>query len=187
MKLNKDNFKSAEANNNDYERLPNGAYICSIVEAKDVPDKEYLKIDYDICQDDENNKWVGFASKALQNGLQFWMLSTIRSYKDTALNMFKGFCEVLDKSNDTSFTADFENLGEVDEEKMNGLDFGAVVCTEHYWKDNGDEGLRYKVKKVFPVGDFDSYKDKKFDDMYAKDFDKPVATEPKKESTASFN
>lgn len=146
----------------DFERLPNGAYLCTIINAEDVAEKQYLKIEYDIC----DGKFVGFASEAYKN-LQFWILSTIRSYKDSALGMFKSFTNAIEKSNE-DFKWDW------DETKLEGQDIGFVIVTEHYLKDSGDEGLRYKVKSTFAAPDYEKYASKTYEDMYTDDLTKPT-------------
>lgn len=145
----------------DYERLPNGAYICTIINAEDNKDGQYLNIEFDITAGDK--EYLQFASNAYKN-LSFWILSMVRSYKESAHGMLKRFVNDVEKSND-GYTWNW------DESTLEGKDIGCVICTEHYWKNNGDEGLRYKVKNTFPIDEIDKYKDKKYEDMYAKDFD----------------
>lgn len=144
----------------DFERLPNGAYLCTIISAEDNSQKQYLRIEFDITGGCDK-EYLEFAKKAYDNGLDFWMLQMYRSYTENAQGMFKGFIETIEKSND-GFKWDW------DETKLDGQDFGAVICTEHYLKDNGDEGLRYKVKTLFSIDNFEKYQGKTYEDLYAK-------------------
>ena len=152
----------------EFERLPNGAYQCTIITAEDIADKQYLKINFDIC----DGVYLQFASQAYSN-LGFWILSTVRSYKGGCEGMFKQFTNAVEASND-GYKWDWN------ENSLEGCDFGAVIVTEQYLKDNGDEGLRYKVKNVFGLNDFDKYAAKTYEDAYSDDLKKP-----KTEATAT--
>ena len=44
-----DNWEAVKVSNG-YSRLPAGGYIVEIKDVKDVPEKEYLCIEFDICQ-----------------------------------------------------------------------------------------------------------------------------------------
>ena len=48
-KINQNKWNDTKASGGEYDKLPAGAYICVIKTVEDVPDKEYLKIEYDIA------------------------------------------------------------------------------------------------------------------------------------------
>lgn len=157
----------------EFERLPNGAYQCTIINVEDVAGSQYLKINFDIC----DGEYLQFASTTYE-AFGFWVLTAIRSYKPEYASMFKAFTNAVEKSND-DYTWDWNEDG------LEGRDFGAVIVTEHYLKDNGDEGLRYKVKNVFGLNDFEKFAAKTYEDAYSKDL-KSTTSEPKKEVADPF-
>lgn len=157
----------------DFERLPNGAYLCTIINAEDEPDKQYLNIEFDIC----DGEHIQFATEAYKN-LGFWILKTVRSYKESCVNMFKTFTNAVEKSND-GYEWNW------DESTLNGRDIGMVVVTEHYLKNTGELGLRYKVKSVFPTSEYAKYANKTYEDIWTDDAKK--FGEPTKEMAAVSN
>lgn len=161
----------------EFERLPNGAYICTILNAEDVADKQYLKIEFDITGGCDK-KYLEFSKKAYEN-VDFWMLSMIRSYKDTAISMFKGFTQAVEKSND-GYKWNW------DESTLEGQDIGCVIVTEHYLKNTGDEGQRYKVKSVFDINELEKYQNKTYEDVYAKDLQEAKKEAEKKPAEDPF-
>ena len=76
------------------ESLVPGGYIIQIKGIEDVADKEYLKISYDIA----SGKFEGHFAQMWKQ-FNFWGGTFIRSYKETALSMFKGFINAVEKSN----------------------------------------------------------------------------------------
>lgn len=159
-----DNWDNVKASG-DFERLPNGAYLCTIINVEDKADRQYLNIEYDIC----DGQYIQFATDAYKN-LGFWILSTCRSYKSGCEEMFKAFTNAVEGSND-GYEWNW------DESTLAGKDVGMVIVTEHYLKNTGDLGLRYKVKSVFPTSKYGKYADKVYEDAWteeAKKFGKPT-------------
>lgn len=76
------------------KRLPAGAYICKIIEAKDIQDKEYLDVYFDIVEGEFKDYF-----KVLQenSGKNYGRIT--RSYKTNALPFFKAFITAVTKSN----------------------------------------------------------------------------------------
>ncbi len=73
----------------DFQRPAPGAYVCTITSAEDVPAKEYLKIGYDIAE----GEFKGYYSQMRKDHPDWTNAGTYyRSYKPTALNMFKRMC-----------------------------------------------------------------------------------------------
>ena len=88
--LNLDNVNAAE----EFDRLIPGGYVCGITAVEDVPEKEYLRIEYDIAEGKLKNYY-----RTLYNNKGFWGGSTIKSYKEKALPFFKGFITAVEQSN----------------------------------------------------------------------------------------
>jgi len=123
----------------DFERLPPNGYICRITAVQDVPEKEYLKLEYDIA----DSKYAGY----FQDGFArfgFWSGSFIRSYKETAQGFFKSFLTAIKESNQ-GFV--FNN----DETALRGKRIGLVLGEEEYTKKDGTIGTRLYVDQTRTV------------------------------------
>lgn len=132
------NFKSPEV----------GGYVCIIRDVEDYPDKEYLRISYDIAKGDFKGFYTDRAKK------MNWSLPTfIRSYKDSALSFFKGFVTSVEESNNG-----FKWNG-TDEKAFINKGVGIVLGDEIYTNQNGEERHRKVVDSIHSVkaiesGDF---------------------------------
>lgn len=120
--------KEAEITGNS-ERLPAGGYICKITNVEDYPNKQYLKLEYEIV----DGEYKGWGEKTAGGG--WWRLSFIRSYKQTARGYFKHFLSSLEKSNPGKFTV--ANFGQ-DENILRGLFIGLIVGYEEYINNNDE-------------------------------------------------
>lgn len=128
-------------------RLEPGGYVCKITVAKDVPEKEYLKLEYDIAEGEHKGHW-----NELYKAKSFWGGTFFRSYKEKALTMFKGFLTVVKESNPGFI---FNN----EEKRLEGQLIGLVLGEEEYRKNDGSDGTRLYVAAVRSVdkirsGDF---------------------------------
>ena len=143
-------YKDAKASDGGYVNLPPGGYIAVITFVEDVPYNpqtnkgDYLKIDFDICEG-EFMDYFGDMRKRLgwDNG-QF-----VRSYKESALGMFKGFLKAVDESNGTDFEAMAENG--FNERDLRGKTIGVIMGAEQYRKNDGSIGERLRVTGVRSV------------------------------------
>lgn len=125
----------------EFSRLPIGGYICGIVRAEDIPEKEYLRIEYDIAEGEFKNY---YRQQSQRNPDWNWGGVLIRSYKDKALPFFKAFTTAVEKSNSGyKFDSDEKKLAR----KMVGL----VLGEEEYTKQSGDIGTRLYVASVHSV------------------------------------
>lgn len=105
---------------------PVGGFICEIKSVEDVPDKEYLKIGYDIAEalSEDQNEFVGIYEKRKKER-DFDYPTTIVSYKESSLPFFKGFVTALEESNKNY---KWDN----DESKFVGKLIGFVIAEEEY-------------------------------------------------------
>lgn len=118
--------------------LKAGGYVCKITSVEDVPEKEYLYIEFDIAEGDFKDYY-----KKLQASKNFWGGTMYKSYKEKALPMLKRFCSAVTKSNPGYiFDAGAQNS---DEKTLKGKMIGLVLFEEEYLKNNGDIGTRLKV------------------------------------------
>lgn len=100
--------------------LTPGGYIIKILGVEDVPNKEYLKISYDIAEGQFENYYMDFFKR-----FNFWSGTLYRSYKETSLSMFKAFIMAVEKSNN-GFVWNW------DEQALKGLKVGVVLGEEEY-------------------------------------------------------
>lgn len=123
----------------EFKKLTTGGYIAIITTAQDVPDKEYLKLEFDIAQGDFADHY-----QKLFDARGFWGGKFIRSYKEKALPMFKGFLTAIKNSN-KNFV--FNN----DENNLVGKLVGVVLGEEEYKKNDGSVGIRLYVASTRSV------------------------------------
>ena len=132
----------------DFNRPAPGAYICKITGAVDIPEKEYLKIAFDIVE----GEFAGYYSKTREDHPDWtWVGEYCRSYKEKALGMFKRFCSSVSKSNG-SFVFDGNTVNS-DEKTLVGKKIGIVLQEEEYYGNDGEKKIRLIVNKEFPVAD----------------------------------
>ena len=130
----------------DFRRPSAGPYICKITAVEDIKDKEYLKVYYDI----DDGELKGYYTEARTNQPEWlWMGAYVKSYKQTALSLFKRFCSAVSKSNG-NFVFD---AGEVnaEEQTLVGKRIGLVFQEEEYESNMGDIKTRLKVAREFPI------------------------------------
>ena len=131
-----------------FEKVEAGGYICGIYAVEDVPEKEYLKISYDIVEGEKK----GFYSK-LKKEKEWALPSFIASYKESALPFFKGTITSVEKSN-KGFK--FDN----DETKLVGKKIGLVLFEKERINNNGKKVVDMRVDKAHSIeaiksGDFE--------------------------------
>lgn len=118
-----------------------GGYIVKITFAEDVPQKEYLRIEWDYTDGD-----MAGTHKECYDNYGFWPAPLIRSYKEKAVGMFKAFIEAVAKSND-GFTWNW------DERDLVGKWVGVVTREEEYTSNSGELKTRIIVDRVLPAVD----------------------------------
>lgn len=130
----------------EFDRLPAGAYVCVITGVEDFPDKEYLKVTYDIAA----GKYEGYYEKLRKDHADWaWLGAYVKSYKTKALPMFKRFCSAISKSNG-NFVFD-GNTVNADEKTLIGKRLGLVFQDEEYYTNSGEKKTRLIVNRECPV------------------------------------
>lgn len=128
------------------KRLPAGAYVCQIKAARDVADKEYLKVIYDIAE----GEFAGhFSAIRTEHPDWEWVGAYVKSYKSAALPMFKRFCSAVSKSNG-GFVFDGGSIN-ADESTLTNKYIGLILREEEYYSNSGDIRTRLVVHSEFPV------------------------------------
>lgn len=147
-KIDMSNVKEASTS----KRVTAGVYICRITKVEDYPDREYLKVFYDIIE----GEFAGYYEKTRSEHPDWlWMGAYVKSYKPTALPMFKRFCSAVSKSN-AGFV--FDGNINSDERTLVGKKIGLVLGEEEYYANDGNKRTRTYVAREFPVDQADSQK-----------------------------
>lgn len=137
----------------EFSKVMPGAYICVIRDVHDVPDKEYLKIDYDIAEGD----YAGhFDAVRMEHPDWLWVGAYAKSYKTNALPMFKRFCSAVSKSNG-NFVFDGGAVNS-DENTLIGKKLGIVLREEEYYTNAGEVKTRLVVHTECPIEKLSSQK-----------------------------
>lgn len=125
----------------DAEQVPPGCYVVQIMSAKDDPKKEYNVFTWDIAEGEHAGNFAC--------GAPDWMHSLYRSYKDSALGMYKAWFLRVEESNPGwKFNGD-----EHDAQQFVGKQVGFILREEEYEKNNGDIGTRISVGKIVAAQD----------------------------------
>ena len=152
----------------EFTRVPAGAYICKITAVQDFPEKEYLKVTYDIAK----GQFAGYYEESRKDHPDWlWMGAYIKSYKPAAQPMFKRFCSAVSASNagyvfDANINADEKTLVG----KLIGLTFG----DEEYYSNSGDKKTRLYVYKEFPIDQIAKQKTPKLKELQDEPEDTPM-------------
>lgn len=126
----------------DFKRLEPNAYICAIKAVEDVSDKEYLKIYFDIVKGDNKGYFQKLYDSDTRKDKKWPIAGTlIRSYKESALSMFKGFCTAVEKSN-KNYKWNF------DEKTLVKKYIGLIIADEEYLNQKGQKRVRNYVASV---------------------------------------
>lgn len=126
----------------DFKRLEAGAYVCAIKAVEDVPEKEYLKIYFDIVKGDNKGYFQKLYDSDTRKEKKWPIAGTlIRSYKDSALSMFKGFITAVEKSN-KNYKWDFN------EKSLVKKYIGLIIGDEEYLTQKGAKRVRNYVASV---------------------------------------
>lgn len=129
----------------DFKRPVPGAYVCTITSAVDVPDKEYLILGYDIAE----GEFKGYYAKMREDHPDWKNAGTYyKSYKPTALGMFKRMCSAVSKSNGKFV---FDGKANSDEKTLIGKKIGLVFQEEEYYGNDGEKKTRLIVNKECAV------------------------------------
>lgn len=172
MKKINDFDKVQEVTSGTFPRIPDGAYIVGVKKVEDVPGKEFLRMELDICKGEYKNFWQK-QYDADKRDPKYWPRDgvLVRSYKQQALGFFKGFITAITKSN-KNFTWNWN------EQDLKNKVFGICIGTEEYQKNNGNIGTRPYIASVHSV---DAIEKGDFTIPALKTLDPSKATNTKKE------
>ena len=130
----------------EFTRPEPGPYHCVIKSVEDVAEKEYLKIGYDIAEGEYKEYYTNLRK---EHPDWTWAGVYVKSYKPTALPMFKRFCSAVSKSNGKYiFDGGAVNA---DEKSLIGKHIGIVLREEEYYSNSGDKRTRLIVHSECPI------------------------------------
>ena len=136
-------YKDVEAaSGGDFKKLPAGGYICEIKAVEDVPEKEYLRVVYDVA----TGEFKGFYNDAWGQDHPF-VHCMYWSYKEANKKYFKANMAAVDKTNLTDFNEQLEGKT-FDEKQLVGQRLGLVIGYEEYRSDRGEIRQRTYVAAV---------------------------------------
>lgn len=145
-----------------FKKLPVGGYVVKILSAIDVPEKEYLRLSFDIAEGPNKGFFAEEYKNDTREGKKWPNAGTfVRSYKEKALPMMKGFTTAVEKSN-KNYTWNF------DESTLKGKLVGLVIGEEEFVNSSGKMRTRTYVNAVRSVdvirkGEFEVPELKKLD------------------------
>lgn len=130
----------------EFKKVEAGPYICVITDVQDIPDKEYLKVTYDIAE----GEFAGYYADTRANHPDWaWTGAYVKSYKPKALPMFKRFCSAISKSNG-NFVFDGGSVN-ADEKSLIGKKLGINFQEEEYYGNDGNKKTRLNVYSEFAI------------------------------------
>jgi len=128
-----------------FKRLTPNGYIVKILNIEDHPEKEYFKIYFDIVKGDDKGYFKKQYDSDTRKERKWPNAGTfIRSYKDSAVSMFKGFINAIEKSN-KGYQWNF------DEKTLVNKVVGLVIADEQYQNQKGQVRVRNYVAAVRSV------------------------------------
>ena len=128
-----------------FKRLTPNGYICKILKVEDHSEKEYLKIYFDIAKGDDKGYFKKQYDGDTRKDRKWPNAGTfIRSYKDSAASMFKGFTNAVEKSN-KGYQWNF------DEKTLVNKVVGLIIADEQYQNQKGQVRVRNYVAAVRSV------------------------------------
>ena len=128
-----------------FKKLSPGGYVVKILDVTDVPDKEYLKVSFDVCEGKDKDFFANEYKNDTREEKRWPNAgSFVRSYKEKALPMLKGFTTAIENSN-KGYTWDF------DEKKLKGKIVGLVLGEEEFLNSSGKLRNRTYVSAVRSV------------------------------------
>ena len=109
---------------------------------EDVSNKEYLRICFDIVKGDNKGYFQKLYDSDTRKDKKWPVAGTlIRSYKESALSMFKGFITAIEKSN-KNYKWNF------DEKTLVKKYIGLIIADEEYLNQKGQKRVRNYVSSV---------------------------------------
>lgn len=123
----------------EFEQIPAGGYICKITSVKDVEDKEYYNVEFDIAEGPFKDYFLDASERS-----GYWFANFVKSYKLKARPFFKGMLTAIEHSNKGFFADKFDN----DPQKLVGKQIGLVIGIEEYLNKDKEKKERIFVDRI---------------------------------------
>lgn len=127
-------IEEAKANDQQYEDVPAGLYICKVKDATLNNNGEKMNIALDL--DINEGPFAGYFQK-LEDRAGFWGLKGYMSFKESQINKFLKTCTAFNNSN-PGFSFDPMREGGADVDSLKGKLIGVVIQHEEYKSKNND-------------------------------------------------
>ena len=137
--INLNNVQEAGTESN---RLPAGGYVAIIEKVEDFPEKEYLRVTYDIAEGEYSGYYGQLRKDHPDWNTNGWLGAYVKSYKEAALPMLKRFCTAVSHSNGNYV---FDLKKNADEQTLVGKYIGLVFREEEYYGNDGSVKTRLNV------------------------------------------
>jgi hypothetical protein len=124
----------------EYSNPSAGGYVIGIYAVEDVPEKEYLKLSYDIMEGEFKGYYSKLVKEGHWNSLPVWFVS----YADKSLKFYKGNITSFEKSNSGFKMTE-------DESKLKGKKVGIVLTEEEYVDKNGNVKISLKPYRAHSI------------------------------------
>lgn len=127
-----------EANGGSNIKRPTpGGYICRVVDVEDDVEKKRLKLFVEIVL----GEYKGYCQN-MEAAFKFWPLTTFASYEEGRRGFLASILAAMEESNNNFKKTDLKG----DPSVLKGKLIGAVMNDEIYWKQDGTESTRTRIK-----------------------------------------
>jgi len=141
-----------------------GGYICRVIDVEDDLEKKRLKLFIEIVMGD----FKGYGEQ-MEAAYKFWPLTAFAPYEEGRRGFLASILAAMEESNNNFKRTDLKDNADI----LKGKLIGAVLNDEIYWKQDGTESTRTRIKyfcsgKTIKEGDF-KVPDKPDVNKYTKD------------------
>ena len=136
------NWGDVKASSNNFDKPVAGGYVIIIRGVENNPEKEYLKLTYDIIDAylEENKRFVGYYGDKVEAFSDRRLPHFFVGYSERRRGWFKAFLNDLEKSGNAIKADDFDG----NEKQFVGMSVGAVLGEREYmW--NGEKRTKLDV------------------------------------------
>ena len=114
-----------------------GGYICRVVDVEDEADKKRLKLFLEIV----TGEYKGYGQQ-MEAAFKFWPLTVFTPYEEGRRKFLASVLVAMEESNPGFKRTDLKDNPDI----LKGKLVGAVMNDEIYWKQDGTESTRTKIR-----------------------------------------
>lgn len=127
-------IEEAKANDQQFEDVPAGLYVCKVADA--ILNNDGTKMNIALMLDIAEGKYADFFQK-LEDRAGFWGLKGYMSFKESQVSKFLKVCTAFNNSN-PGFSFDPMRAGGADVDTLKGKLIGVVIQREEYLNKNNE-------------------------------------------------